>query len=85
MFRIRIHLIRIRLQYFGLNTDPDLDPIQIQSFDDQKWEKIYSWNFFYQKLKTMVQFTYPETSKKDVQATEEALNPQKRTSCTSKI
>ncbi len=28
--RIRIHLIRIRIQYFRLNTDPD--PIRIQGF-----------------------------------------------------
>jgi hypothetical protein len=37
---IRIHLIRIRIQYFGLNADPDpdpnLDPIRIQGFYDQK-------------------------------------------------
>ncbi len=38
MFRIRIHLIRIRIQHFLLNTDPD--PIRIQGFDDQKLQKI---------------------------------------------
>ncbi len=26
VFRIRIHLIQIRIQHFRLNTDPDLDP-----------------------------------------------------------
>jgi hypothetical protein len=38
--RIRIHFIRIRIQiqHFRLNTD--LDPIQIQGFNDQKLEKI---------------------------------------------
>jgi hypothetical protein len=35
--RIRIHFIRIRIQHFRLNTDPD--PIRIQGFYDQKWEK----------------------------------------------
>ncbi len=39
MFRIRIHLIRIRFQHFRLNTDPDQDPIRIQGSDDQKLEK----------------------------------------------
>ncbi len=31
-----VHLIRIRIQHFRLNTDPDPDPIRIQGFDDQK-------------------------------------------------
>ncbi len=46
---IRIHLIRIRIQNFRLNTDPDPDPIWIQGFTDQKLEKNYNWkkfNFF---------------------------------------
>ncbi len=34
VFRIRIHLIRIRIQHFRLNTDPD--PIRIQGFDKTK-------------------------------------------------
>jgi hypothetical protein len=38
--RIRIHLIRIHIQHFRLNTDPD--PIRIQGFNDQKLNKIYS-------------------------------------------
>jgi hypothetical protein len=37
MFQIRIHLIRIRIQHFRLITDPDLDPIRIQGFNDQKF------------------------------------------------
>jgi hypothetical protein len=39
--RIRIHFIRIRIQHFRLNTNPDLDldPIRIQGFNDQKLEK----------------------------------------------
>ncbi len=36
--RIRIHFIRIRIQHFRLNTDPD--PIRIQGFNDQKLKKI---------------------------------------------
>jgi hypothetical protein len=44
--RIRIHFIRI--QHFRQNTDPDSDPIRIQGFDDQKWEKITAEkNFLY--------------------------------------
>jgi hypothetical protein len=39
--RIRVHLIQFRIQHFRLNADPD--PIRIQDFDDQKLEKIYSW------------------------------------------
>jgi hypothetical protein len=39
--RIRIHFIRIRIQHFRMNTNPDLDPdpIRIQGFNDQKLEK----------------------------------------------
>ncbi len=36
--RIRIHLIRIRIQHFRLNTPL----IWIQSFDDQKWKKKFT-------------------------------------------
>ncbi len=39
--RIRIHFIRIRIQHFKLNTDPD--PIRIQGFNDQKLKKNYCW------------------------------------------
>jgi hypothetical protein len=50
-FRIRIHLIRIRIwiQHFRLNTDPDPDLIRIQGFDDQKLKKFTAeknLNFF---------------------------------------
>ncbi len=37
-FRVCIHLIRIRIQHFRLNTDPD--PIRMRGFFDQKLEKI---------------------------------------------
>jgi hypothetical protein len=40
VFRIRIHLIRIWIQHFMLNTDPDPDPIRMQNFDDQKFKKL---------------------------------------------
>ncbi len=33
------HSIGIRIQHFRLNTDPDLDSIRIQGFDDKKLEK----------------------------------------------
>ncbi len=46
-----IHLIRIRIQHFGLNSDPDL--ILIKDFDDQKLEKKITaekkLNFFFIK------------------------------------
>jgi hypothetical protein len=48
-FRIRtgIHLIRIRIQHFRLNTDPD--PIRIQGFDGKNLKKFTAgkkFNFF---------------------------------------
>jgi hypothetical protein len=43
-FRIRIQLIRIRIQHFRLNTDPD--PVRIQGSQHQKLEKVYSWKIF---------------------------------------
>ncbi len=41
VFRIRIHLIRIRIQHFRLNTDPDLIRIQFGSrvLMTKNWEK----------------------------------------------
>ncbi len=42
VFPIRIHLIRIRIQHFRLNTVP----IRIQGFDDQNIKKNYNWKFF---------------------------------------
>ncbi len=39
VFRIRIHLVWIRIGYFRLNTDPD--PIRIRGFDDQNLENTY--------------------------------------------
>jgi hypothetical protein len=57
--RIRIHFIRIRIQHFRLNTNPDPEPIRIQGFNDQKLKKSTAEKkikfFFDQKL----QFTYP--------------------------
>ncbi len=37
--RIRINFIRIRIQHFRPNTNPDPDPIRIQGFNDQKLKK----------------------------------------------
>ncbi len=42
VFRIRICLIKIRIQHFKLNTDPDPDSVRIEGFDNQKCKKIYS-------------------------------------------
>jgi hypothetical protein len=45
VFRIRIHFLRIRIQWIRIevNTDPDTDtdpdPIRIQGFNDQKLKK----------------------------------------------
>jgi hypothetical protein len=43
VFRIRIHFLRIRIQWIRMeaNTDPDTDPdpIRIQGFNDQKLKK----------------------------------------------
>ncbi len=51
--------VRIRIQHSRLNTDPDLDLIQIQGFDDQKLTN----NFKVGKRKkicvTKLQFTRP--------------------------
>ncbi len=45
--RIRIHFIRIRIQHFMLNTDPDSIRIRIQGFNDQDWKKITAEIFFF--------------------------------------
>jgi hypothetical protein len=76
VFRIRIHLIRI--QKFRLNTDPD--PIRIQGFDDQNLKKFTSEKRFFG---SKIAIYYSLGSIKDVQATEEAFSPPKRTSSSS--
>jgi hypothetical protein len=62
-------------------VDPDSlnpNPIRIQSFDDQQLKKINTADIFLLSfLDQKLQFTY-------VQATGEDVNPQKRTSSTSK-
>ncbi len=70
VFRIRIHLIRIRIQHFRLNTDPD--PIRIQSVFRVLTKML---NFLNQGL----QIYYPLPPTKDFQASEEAFIPKKRT------
>jgi hypothetical protein len=82
-FRIRFHLIGIRIQHFRLNTDPDPDPdsIRIQVFNDQKLKKIYSWK----KIPTFFgSNTTIYLSLGLFKVTEEAFSSQKRTSSTSK-
>jgi hypothetical protein len=56
---------------------PDPEPytgIQIQGFDDQKFEKICSGNFF-NFLNQKLQIPYPYASIKDVKATGDVLMP----------
>jgi len=48
VFRIRIHLIRILIQHFRLNIDPD--PIRTKGFDDQELEKIYCLLKFFKNI-----------------------------------
>jgi hypothetical protein len=54
---------------------PDPDP----GFDDLKFKKIYSGKFNFYFLDQKLQFTYPQASIKDSQATGEAFSLQKRT------
>jgi hypothetical protein len=68
-------LIRIRIQHFRLNTDPDPDPLRIQGFDDQKLKK------FTADKKTTI---YLYLDLHNSQVTKEAFSSQKRTSSTSK-
>jgi hypothetical protein len=70
-------LIRIRIQHFRLNTDPD--PIRIQDFDDQKLEKKITaekkeLNFWGSKTTIYLSLCLH----KDVQVTEDAFSSQKR-------
>ncbi len=76
MFRIRIHLIRIRIQHFRLNAYPD------PGFWWKKNWKMFTAkkNFFYQKL----QFTDLYACIKDAQSTGEVYSFQNTTYSTSK-
>ncbi len=64
---------------FRLKTDPDpdLDPIRIKGFDDQKFKKIYRWKFTFKFSDQKLQITYLQASIKDVQATGETFRLQK--------
>jgi hypothetical protein len=79
--RIRIYSIRIwiriRIQHFRLNSDPD---------PGFWWTKIWKNLQLKKKLNFQIklQLTHPLDSIKDIQATEEAFSPQKRTSSTSR-
>ncbi len=81
-FRIRIHLIWIRIQRLRLDPDPDPDPIRIQGFNDQKLKTKYGWkkklNFFLSK--TAIYLSLGLHKVQYVQVTEEACSSQKRPS-----
>jgi hypothetical protein len=83
VFRIRI---RIRIQLFKLNNDPDPHFIRIQGFDDQKWKKNLHLekNLIFLLSKVATDGFLGLHKGRDVQATEEAFSPQKRTYSTSK-
>jgi hypothetical protein len=74
----------------SLIPDPDLDPAFEAEYRSgsgsrvlvtKSWEKNLQLDFFFFFQKS--QFTYPQASINDVQATEKAFNPQKRTSSPS--
>ncbi len=71
-------MIRIRIQHFRLNTDPDPGVLMTKNY--KKNLQLKKIKFFGSKIL----FTYPWASIKDVQVTKEAFNSQKRTSRTSK-
>ncbi len=56
VFRIRINLMRIRIQNFRLNTDPDL---WAKGFDDQKLGKNYWWKKLIFFLSNIIYSTIP--------------------------
>ncbi len=53
--------------WFNADPDPDQDPnadpgpvpVQIQGLNDQKFKKIYSWEFFIYFFDQKLQFAYP--------------------------
>jgi hypothetical protein len=78
MFRIRIHLVRIRIQHFRLNSEYRSGSGS-RVLMTKNWKKFTAEIFFIYFVDQKLQFTYP-----DVQATGEAFSSQKRTSSTSK-
>ncbi len=42
----------------AIQVNPDPEPIQVQGFDDQKFEK-YRWKFVLSFFDKKLQFTYP--------------------------
>ncbi len=72
VFRIRINLIRIRIQHFRLNTDPD------PGFWRTKIYKIYSWEKFFFGSKIAIYLSLGSRKGRP------SLEPSKRTSSTSK-
>jgi hypothetical protein len=79
-WRIRIHLIRIQIQHFRLNTDPDPGALMTKNRKQFIAEK-FVLNFFVIKNYNL---PIPRPPKKDVQVTKKAFRSQKRTSSTSK-
>ncbi len=72
VFPIRIHCVRIRIQYFRLNTDPDSG-----FWWPKNWKIIYSWIFFFfsdQKLQFTVLIPRPPQLLSKLQ---ESLQPSK--------
>ncbi len=68
MFRIRIRRVRIWIQHFRLNTNPDPGPVfWWPKIDIYCWDK--NWYFFYQKL----QFTSPPQRTSKLQEKPSAL------------
>jgi hypothetical protein len=63
--------MRIRIQHFFKLRIRIPDP----GFDDLKLEKIYSWKFNFYFLDQKLQFTYPQASINDAQASAEAFSP----------
>ncbi len=76
-----IHLIRIRIQHFRLNTDPDSHPIRILGFWWPKIENIHCWK----KIKFLdkkLQITHPSglhkgrpSYKRSLQLSKENIQP----------
>ncbi len=66
-------MIRIRIQHFGLNTDPDSGPIEIRVLMAKYWKNLQPKKIFLvgQKLR----FTYPYASIKDAHFYKRSFQP----------
>ncbi len=79
-FRIRIHWVRIPIQHFRLNADPEPEPRFWWPKIGKNSQLRKKFDIFWSKIG----ITHPWGSIKDVQATGESFTPQKKTSSTSK-